>query len=246
MPTPQGTITLDERIPFVRAIFNIVDGKQDHDEAIAIFIEAERKHGVRVILDAATGSRALGLMPIESAFRPTMHDILRLNGDLDQLWSIYRSTTDEEDAQGVRAHLVPFISELWFVVGGTDFANDHLIEYSSGMLNSWTQRAWGGALAEWANTAGWMIAVGEYLRDAAYQNRIQFLAEQSVNWAPGAREQFEARLAASQTDPAWSYIDFCYYLYTFVERYDEWAPTVLRVIQEKCARQMAVEDSNTK
>jgi hypothetical protein len=43
-----------------------------------------------------------------------------------------------------------------FLVGGTDFANDHLIEYSSGLLNSWTQRAWGRILAEWAKATGWM------------------------------------------------------------------------------------------
>lgn len=241
MPAHRDTITLDERVPFVKAIRDIMAG---YDEAIAIFSDAERKHGVRVIHDAATGARALGLLPIEPTFRPTMRETLRLNGDLDQLMATYRYNTNEDYEQGARSHLFPFISELWFVVGGTDFANDHLIEYSSGMLDSWTQRAWGSALADWANTTGWMTAVGEYLRDAAHQNGIQFLAEPGVNWAPGAREQFEERLAASRADPAWSYIDFCFYLSDIIERYDEWIAMVLQVIKEKCAQQMAIEYSS--
>lgn len=246
MSTRQGTIALDAHVPFARAVLAIMDGKQDYDEAIAIFREAERKHGVRVIYDGETGSRALGLLPINPAFRPTMRDILRLNCDLDQLMATYRYITDEEYEQGARTHLFPFISELCFVAGGTDFANDHLIEYSSGMLNSWTQRAWGSALANWANTTGWMTALGKYLRDAANQNGIQFLAEPGVNWAPGAREQFEAHLAASRTEPAWSYINFCFYLSDIIERYDEWVAIVLRVIKEKCTRQLAAEDSESK
>lgn len=38
-----------------------------------------------------------------------------------------------------------------------------------------------------------------------------------------------------------AYSIFCYYLYQIVDRYEPWIETVLKVIQLKCAQQLAEE-----
>src|SRR5262249_26259362 len=66
--------------------------------------------------------------------------------------ALYRAATDDETPN---AQLFPFLTETSFLLGGTDFANDHWIEYPSGVLASFTQRAWGRLLGDWAIERGW-------------------------------------------------------------------------------------------
>jgi hypothetical protein len=66
--------------------------------------------------------------------------------------ALYRSATDEETPS---SQLFPFLTETSLLLGGTDFANDHWIEYRGGALASFTQRAWGRLLGDWAIERGW-------------------------------------------------------------------------------------------
>ncbi len=192
---------LDRRVAFVDTIFRIIEGERAYDEAIDTLVAAERMHGLRIIHDAVGGSPALSLIPARKDARLTMREIIDLNSDTDRLWAYYHNASYEQAEDEDKRYLFPFISETQFLLGGTDFANDHLIEYTSGMLSSWTQRAWGAVLAEWANATGWL---------------------------PELRSM-----------QAWDGTFFCYYLHERIERYELWQETVLRVIQLKCARQIA-------
>lgn len=211
--TIESLIPLNRQIPFVNAIMRVVDGEDAYDEAVALFVAAEDRHGLRVVYDGTTGSRAVGLKPIEGR-RPTMQEVLDLNSDNDRLWAYYHEAPDGLLRRMEQDSLFPFISETSCLLGGTDFANDHLILYSSGLLDSWTQRAWGQELAHWANATGWMLDLSH------------------------------AWLAPDQTGPRideWGYIPFTYYLDQIIDGYISWMEVVLRVIQMKCARQLAEE-----
>jgi hypothetical protein len=203
-------IPLDESVPFVRSVKAIMDGEESYDQAIQLFIEEEEKHHVRIIYDGVTGSLALGLVSVDSAFRPSMREVLDINADTDRLWALYRHETSEEWHEAEQSFLLPFISSTWLLVGGTDFANDHLIEYRPlsldrpSILNSWTQRAWGGTLGNWAAQTSW---ANEY-RDL---------------WDKGEL----------------TYATFCFYLWTIIEDYERWIATVLRIMRMKCEQQLA-------
>ena len=199
------SIPLAWRVPFVAAVLQILEGRGTYASAVSILIEAEDRHGIRIIHDE-NGSLALALIPSRDTYRPTMRQILDLNHDLDRLWEQYREAPRELADAAERTQLLPFISETWFLLGGVDFANDHLIEYSSGMLCSWTQRAWGSLLAEWANATEWM---------------------------PHQRSLWHG--------DSWEYATFTSYLYKMIDRYDEWAGAVLRILQLKCTLQLARE-----
>ncbi|EYF05156.1 hypothetical protein [Chondromyces apiculatus] len=206
-------IPLDIRVPFVRAVCAILEGRGGHDEAIDILVAAERKHGVRIIRDDGCGSLATVMAPHDPSRPPTMRAFLELmatfpqggdNGALDAFHAragrMYRAAVDDEAPE---ERLFPFLTEVAFLVGGTDFANDHWIAYPGGVVASWTQRAWGHTLAEWAHATGW---------ERAHRR----------TWDSGDM----------------TYVTFSFSLHGVIERYDAWVAAVLEVIRRKCVRQM--------
>ncbi|MCY0987868.1 hypothetical protein OV203_12085 [Nannocystis sp. ILAH1] len=64
--------------------------------------------------------------------------------------ALYRDGSDDETPD---EPLFAFLSETSLLLGGTDFAGDHWIEFPGGALCSWTQRAWGECLRHWARAA---------------------------------------------------------------------------------------------
>jgi hypothetical protein len=146
---------LDLEAPFVRSVFAIADGRGEHAEAIEILRAAERRHGVRIFFDDKMGSLADVWVPKDK--KPTLRQFRELAATYGtdewqrRLETLYRVGADEDTPN---APLYGFLTETCFLLGGTDFANRHWIEYPGGVLGSWTQRAWGAQLKDWADTTG--------------------------------------------------------------------------------------------
>jgi hypothetical protein len=166
-----ATTLLDIEAPLVRAVFAILDHGADYDAAIDILVAAERRHHVRIIREDAAGSLATTWMPQNPQRRLTirqfrelmagypspdvMHQLATQPDRPPPVWTEHAQRWDAYFRQGVDddapdAALFPFLTETSLLLCGTDFANDHWIEFPSGAVSSWTQRAWGGLLVRWA------------------------------------------------------------------------------------------------
>lgn len=152
-------ITLDS--PFVRAVLAVVDDGASLDSAIEVLLAAEARHEIRIVREDKVGSLACTWVPV--ARRPTIREFRSLMSSwveapgggeaFERAWAgLYR---DGDDADSPDEQLNPFISETQLLLIGSDFANDHWIEFPSGAIASWTQRAWGGQLARWALATDW-------------------------------------------------------------------------------------------
>lgn len=202
-------MTLDDTT-LVRAVLAIVDDGAAYDGAIEALVAAERRHGVRIVLEERTGSLAGTFAPVDPRRRPTIREFRELmalwsadpaeRAAYEQAWARWYRVGGDGDAPDEQ--LFPFISETGLLLGGTDFANDHWIEFPSGAVSSWTQRAWGGLLARWA------VATG---------------------WRPERRDEWAGTMG---------YAIFTFYLYTELERYEEWCKAMLEVIRRKCEREL--------
>lgn len=153
-------IRLDRGSPLVRAVLAIIDHGAGHEAAVEVLIDAERRHGVRIVREEQVGSLACTWVPVGR--RPTIREfrsLMSLYGEgagseeFRRAWAtMYR---EGDDADSPDEQLFAFISETALLLGGVDFANDHWIEFPGGAIASWTQRAWGGLLARWALATGW-------------------------------------------------------------------------------------------
>lgn len=152
-------IALDSAL--VRAVLAIVDDGASLDPAIEVLVAAERRHGIRIVREDRVGSLASTWVPVGR--RPTIREfrsLMNLYEDesgggeaFERAWAeLYRHGDDSDSPD---EQLVPFISETQLLLAGMDFANDHWIEFPSGAIASWTQRAWGGQLARWALATDW-------------------------------------------------------------------------------------------
>jgi hypothetical protein len=211
---------LDMQRPFVRAVFDVLDGGATYEHAVDELVAAERRHGIRIIREEVTGSLANVWVPIVP--RPTIRQFRELMAQFprrevlervvpgearpaewmewDRRWgALYREGEGDDTPEGP---LFDFLTGTCFLVGGTDFANDHWIEYPNGAIASWTQRAWGSELKRWADATHWRTDRQELWRGDS------------------------------------GYAFFTYYLYTSIPRHEEWCRAVIEVIRRKCERQL--------
>src|SRR5260370_31170736 len=133
----------------------MLDENAPPDQAIRCFVEAEERHGVRILYSPGV-SLAESVVPIDDSL-PAPSEILRLyhSPEFEERHRVIRLATDEQYDACERAALFPFLSETSFLVSGEDMGNDLLVICSSNLVTSWSQRAWGAMLARWAATTGW-------------------------------------------------------------------------------------------
>jgi hypothetical protein len=141
-------LVLDRSIPFVDAVFSTTAGARYI--AVDLLIDAERRHGVRVIRDDECGSLADTWAP-----RPTAP------GTVGEFLALIRTARETVPTRYRTNAEFAFLDETSMILGGTDFANDHWIVTPGGVVSSWTQRAWGAQLGRWtartqmSPSAGW-------------------------------------------------------------------------------------------
>jgi hypothetical protein len=138
---------LDVQRPFVGAVFAILDSGAAYDRAVDELVAAERRHGARIIREDRTGSLAAVWVPIGS--RASIRELREL---LEQFpsdevlrrmvpgetppaeWLQWEALWRARNRQGIddavpERPLFDFLTDTCFLVGGSDFANDHCIEY---------------------------------------------------------------------------------------------------------------------
>ena len=149
-------IPLDRRKPFVNAIIELIEGRENYEEAIRLLIQAENQYGLRIIYDGDVNylGPPPGLLLIEGLL-PSIQE-LRNPDNQELLWAHHRQASPEMYEAADRKQLFPFMSETSFLIGGMDFANNHFIQFESGLLCTYTDRGWGQTLAEWAQETAWM------------------------------------------------------------------------------------------
>lgn len=157
---------LDRSTPFVRAVLAIIERDAPYEDAIAALVAAEQRHAIRIIREEEAGSAAGTWVPVRAP-RPSLREFYALLATFpsssggrigedqydafdERRRALYRDGDDDDTPD---APLFAFLSETSLLLGGTDFSNDHWIEFPGGALGSWTQRAWGGCLDRWARDA---------------------------------------------------------------------------------------------
>jgi hypothetical protein len=159
-----GTL-LDRSAAFVRAVLAMVEEGAGMEPAIAALVAAERRHGVRILREEVVGSLASVWVPVRTP-RPSLREFRALmarhpcaqggRGD-EASYTAFEALRAGvygygDDAQTPDGPLFGLLTETSLLLGGTDFSNDHWVEFPGGALGSWTQRAWGDLLCRWARS----------------------------------------------------------------------------------------------
>jgi hypothetical protein len=150
-------IALPVHLPFVRAAVDVMDGRRDHEAAIAAFVAAERRHRIRVIHDPESRLPSGFVSPADGR-RRTLRELLALqpfdDADPNTGATVRLDAWQYHDEDGIdAAALDAFISATFLVIAGIDFTNHHVIEHAGGVLEARSQRGWGERLAAWATAS---------------------------------------------------------------------------------------------
>lgn len=151
-------IRLDRGIPFVDAIFRIIELGDGLDAAVRILRAEEALHGVELVRreESWTGSGPGDWMP-NPPRHIGYHEFLELVSDYDAFQEAHEHAEDYDVVCAEFERLFPFLSATSLVLSGMDFTNDHLVRYSHGLVTSCSQRSWAGLMSCWADLADWQM-----------------------------------------------------------------------------------------
>ncbi|MFP2903897.1 hypothetical protein ACLESD_02250 [Pyxidicoccus sp. 3LFB2] len=151
-------IPLDRRVPFVSAVVDVIEGRGNLSTAIDILVAAEQRCGVAIWKDLAGSESQLAagtFVPVNGAAPPTLREAMELVRRWEDFERVFRSVDEDPGADALDADVARLLGETHLVLSGMDFTNDTFVRARDGTLAAWTQRAWGGFLARWANEVGW-------------------------------------------------------------------------------------------
>jgi hypothetical protein len=152
--TPNQPISPDRALPFVDAVFRIIDGSGTHDAAVALLEDAETRHGLHIVDSPDDALSGGPYQPVDDP-PPSLSEVLPLVSAWSPFQRHYTPALPQVEQTMLQGHLFPFIAETGFLIQGMDFSNDHFIVFATGLLVSWTQRGWGGVMAAWATSVEW-------------------------------------------------------------------------------------------
>lgn len=151
MATP---VALDRSVPFVAAVLAHLEQGAPLEAVRDALRAAEAAHGLTVVHEE-------GVAPGDGVFVPREGGPVPLGRlrEIARSWERFdRAFAPEEpgsvDAR-IRRQLWPFLDDTWLLVGGTDFAPDHLVVFEDGAVGSWSAASWGRVLAGWARARRW-------------------------------------------------------------------------------------------
>ncbi len=156
MSSGDPPIRLDRGIPFVDAVFRIIEQGDGLDAAIRILRAEEARHGVELVRREESW---IGPGPGDRMPKPPRqvgyHELLELVPDRSAFEAAYDHAEEYDVVCAEFERLFPFLSATSLVLSGMDFTNDHFLRYSSGLVTSCSQRGWAGLVSCWANLANW-------------------------------------------------------------------------------------------
>lgn len=142
-------IELPAQVPFVEAVLAFLDGRSGPGRAAQALRRAEASHELRILADEGTEPGDGVFLPRDAGLLPEwrVREVARSWESFD------RAFEREEEArtdERLRRQLWPFLDDTCLLLGGVDFAPDHLMAFDDGAVGSWSAASWGRVLAEWA------------------------------------------------------------------------------------------------
>lgn len=151
LPTP---VELNREIPFVKAVYDVIEGKGNIDTAVDILKQQEQAHGVFIHYDEFHALWGFKLIPKQAPVDATQ--MLALAGnDWKNFMENYVEANDAA-YKNFEINLFNFLDDTNLVLDGSYFAHDCLITLDDGTIWTFGVSEWGEYLADWAKQNPWM------------------------------------------------------------------------------------------
>ena len=163
----QTQVQLNRELPFVKAVFDVIEGHGDLDTAVHILKKEEQAHGVFIRYDEFHALWGLSLIPKQEPIDATEMLVLARTD-----WDKFMENYVEVDADALNAlhkfqlKLNCFLDATSLVLQGAEFANECLLTLDDGSIWTFSFREWGEYLFEWANQNEWMQQFGSFNKAA--------------------------------------------------------------------------------
>jgi hypothetical protein len=148
---PGPAIHLDRNITFVGAVLDAIEGGGPLDAAVQALRRAEAAAGLWIMDDQDADLGDGTFLP--RGDRPLLPARLR---EIGRSWEQFdRAFAQEPEADArvrIGRHLWAFLDETGLLLGGVDFARDHLVVFDDGAVGCWSPSGWAKVMAEWARS----------------------------------------------------------------------------------------------
>lgn len=171
----QKPVLLNRELPFVKAVFDVIEGRGELDAALQILKDEEHTHGVCIIYDEDDKYYALGgdqLVPKQKPLNAS--EMLALaRTDWDKFMENY-VPADATACATFQLKLNRFLDATSLILQGSEFTNMCLLTLDDGSIWTFAYREWGEYLSEWANQNEWMQQFGsfDYVDFAFYCDKV--------------------------------------------------------------------------
>jgi hypothetical protein len=150
-PTP---VDLNREIPFVKAVYDVVEGREDIDTVVKILKQAEQAHGLFIHYEEFEGLWGPVLVPKHPPLDVTRMLAL-VRTDPDKFMEYYEEA-DDAAYKNFEIKLFNFLDDTHLLLDGSNFAHDCLITLDDGSIWTFAVGEWGEYLAQWAKQNLWM------------------------------------------------------------------------------------------
>ncbi len=190
LPTP---VDLNREIPFVRAVYNLIEGKGDIDTAVDILKQQEQAHGVFIHYDEFHALWGFKLIPKQAPVDATQMLALA-NNDWDNFMENYVEA-DDTAYKNFEIDLFNFLDNTHLVLDGSNFAHDCLLTLNDGSIWTFAVGEWGEYLTDWAKQNLWMRQQFNDYFDIPKRFYGDVLFTDYQTWAYGAIAVIERKCA---------------------------------------------------
>lgn len=168
-PTP---VQLNRDLPFVKAVYDVIEGRGNLDTAVQILKLEEQAHGVFIRYDEFHALWGLKLIPKQGTLN-TSQMLALARTDWDKFIEKYVEA-NEPAYKNFQEKLNRFLDATGLVLQGTDFTNKCLLTLDDGSIWTFAYREWGEYLFDWANQNEWMQQFGsfDYVDFAFYCDKV--------------------------------------------------------------------------
>lgn len=151
LPTP---VELNREIPFVKAVYDVIEGKGDINNAIDILKQQEKIHGLFIYYDEFQGLWGPNLIPKQPPV--DVKQMLNLVCTDPEKFMEYYEEADDSAYKNLKTKLNSFLDDTYLVLDGSNFAHDCLISLADGSIWTFAVNEWSAYLARWAKQNLWM------------------------------------------------------------------------------------------
>lgn len=166
------TVQLNRELPFVKAVYDVIEGRGDLDTAVQILKLEEQAYGVFIRYDEFHALWGWDLMPKQAPLNATQMLALART-DWDKFMENYVEANDPA-YNNFQQKLNRFLDATNLVLQGDDFASKCLLTLDDGSIWTFAYREWGEYLFDWGKQNKWMQKFGSYdeVDFAFYGNRV--------------------------------------------------------------------------